>query len=386
MRKKEASFWSDIKALDDRLAKDPDSYCFARLSEVYLKVGLLSDALNTARTGVAKHPGYIAGQRALAMACHASGLHDECRSILEQVCVAMPEDVDALKILAHLYAEKGDDASAIRAYRTLLEFKPEDTDSKAQLEALLEGGDGVSRNYVDDDLDATDFKVPLEQEDDFGDEQDTEEIYELDESDIVCDESIEEPVAAAPVIKTSYEHHDPLSTATLAELYVQQGFYAKALDIYRAVLADDPGNDAVRAKVAQLEERESDRKDESEQTVAVTSDGYEAESDVEAESPIESEPAAGFDQFASEALDETTVAFDQPEAEQQSGFVTTSDEIPAPYAFLQEPGSVPPPVIENAAAPVETAPFAPLQNQTADNVLNTLDGWLENIRRIKACR
>ena len=74
MKKKDSSSWSEIKSLDERLAREPDSFCFARLSEVYLKVGLVADALHTARQGVAKHPGYLAGQRALAMACNANGL------------------------------------------------------------------------------------------------------------------------------------------------------------------------------------------------------------------------------------------------------------------------------------------------------------------------
>ena len=65
MKKKDSSSWSEIKSLDERLAREPDSFCFARLSEIYLKVGLVADALHTARQGVAKHPGYLAGQRAL---------------------------------------------------------------------------------------------------------------------------------------------------------------------------------------------------------------------------------------------------------------------------------------------------------------------------------
>jgi len=51
-----ASFWTDIKNLEEQLAKNPDSLCFARLSEIYLKTGLIDDALHTARLGVTKHP------------------------------------------------------------------------------------------------------------------------------------------------------------------------------------------------------------------------------------------------------------------------------------------------------------------------------------------
>ncbi len=49
MQQDNSSFWTDIKTFEEQLAKSPDSYCFARLSEVYLKVtggGLVSFAAN----------------------------------------------------------------------------------------------------------------------------------------------------------------------------------------------------------------------------------------------------------------------------------------------------------------------------------------------------
>lgn len=429
MRKKEASFWSDIKTLDERLAKDPDSYCFARLSEIYLKVGLVTDALHTARSGVAKHPGYLAGQRALAMACHASGLHSECCGALEQVTQAIPEDVDALKILAHLYAEKGDDEAAIRTYRTLLEFKPEDIGSKEQLDALLEGGDRVVRSYVDDDLDTTDFPIHAGPDAQSGEVPDDEEIYELDEADIICDEPVAgtSPFDERP--KTP-ERQDPLSTVTLAELYEQQGFTIKALDIYRAILADDPGNENIRARIERLESKDSPPPVEPEQDMTPVCEESEYEPDQPGAPVFEEEPdmfgvqatdaaqeaVQGFvpeavhnlvpeavQEMAPEVVQEMVPDFDaMPEAAPLASFEPLPDFEPeAASEILPEPASKPvtgavsaagkpeqsvPVVAGIAPAKAESAPFAPLQNQTADNALNTLEGWLENIRRIKACR
>jgi hypothetical protein len=42
-------------------------------------------------------------------------------------------------------------------------------------------------------------------------------------------------------------------TETMAELYLQQGFTAEALDIYRQLLAKDPNDESLRDRVAQLE-------------------------------------------------------------------------------------------------------------------------------------
>lgn len=45
---------------------------------------------------------------------------------------------------------------------------------------------------------------------------------------------------------------DDLTTNTLAELYVSQGFYDKAIDIYDRLLADNPGNRALQEKLKSL--------------------------------------------------------------------------------------------------------------------------------------
>ncbi|MDD2898123.1 MAG: hypothetical protein PHI31_05355, partial [Desulfuromonadaceae bacterium] len=131
-----ASFWTDIKNLEEQLAKSPDSYCFARLSGVYLKVGLIDDALHCARQGVHKHPGYLSGQRALALACYAKGLNDEALTALQLVTKAMPEDISSQKLLGRLSADGGNRAAAFRAFRTALEFAPDDDECRIELESL----------------------------------------------------------------------------------------------------------------------------------------------------------------------------------------------------------------------------------------------------------
>lgn len=321
MSKEDSSSWSEIKSLDERLAREPDSFCFARLSEIYLKVGLVSDALHTARLGVAKHPGYLAGQRALAMACNANGLREESRSILEQVTAAMPEDTAAQKLLASLCVEAGDKTSAIRAYTTLLEFWPDDAQIKAQLVGLQQADTGEPLQVVTPS-EAVVYEETIDEDAD-------EDVYELSEDDIVHDEEEAsdkevEPVAAAADDVFPPVHHDPLSTLTLAELYEQQGFIAKALDIYRIILADDPGNAQLQIKISQLEQQESEAKDLPEQF---------------------------------EAAD-------------------VADE-PEPFASA---------AFEEMSASMEAQDFSPLVHNQADNVVGTLDNWLENIRRIKACR
>lgn len=317
MKKKDSSSWSEIKSLDERLVREPDSFCFARLSEVYLKVGLVADALHTARQGVARHPGYLAGQRALAMACNANGLYDESRSILEKVTAATPEDTAAQRLLASLYVETGDKNSAIRVYMTLLDFRPEDVQCKAQLEKLRQDVSVEAPQAFAPSTPAVgDEKVEDERE---------EDIYDLSEDDIVPDEEDVSGQYAEPAVPpVAAERQDPLSTLTLAELYEQQGFIPKALDIYRSILAEDPSNAQLQAKISQLEQ---------------------------------SMPAEG----GLTENDETTDIDDEPAH-------------PEPAAF------------EDMSPPEKAQDFSPLVHNQADNVVEALDNLLENIRRIKACR
>ncbi|MBL0226179.1 MAG: tetratricopeptide repeat protein [Geobacteraceae bacterium] len=349
MKKKDSSSWSEIKSLDERLSREPDSFCFARLSEIYLKVGLVADALHTARQGVARHPGYLSGQRALAMACNANGLHDESRTILEKFTAAMPEDTAAQKLLASLYVEAGDTAAAIMTYRTVLDFRPDDAQTKSRLEDIQRGDSGETlQSTQTSGTAAYEEKVVVQVEDA------EDDVYELTEEDIVHDEDdfFEKEQGAVAAV-----HHDPLSTLTLAELYEQQGFIAKALDIYRTLLADNPGNLQLKDKVSRLELQASAPEALSEQAEAP-----EIEDEFEMLHPVAPEEAAA---------DEDVPFIVSPVPEEDTVAVP---EQPVSAAF------------EDMAAPVETQDFSPLVHNQADNVVEALDSLLENIRRIKACR
>lgn len=332
------SFWTDIKKLEEQLAKSPDSFCFARLSDVYLKVGLVEDALHVARQGVMKHPGYLSGQRALSLACHAKGLNNEALAALKLVTEALPEDVPSQKLLGRLYTEAGNQDAACQAFRTALEFAPDDVECRIEIEFLERSARVTEFAFEPDEDEEIIEDLEIVEEFDVLEENQPESGFQFQvtpsESDTV----------AAP-------HHDPLSTGTLAELYVSQGFIHKALEIYRAILADNPEDLATAERVAELEALEACPAD----AVPEADDIYEAEA--------EDEPAFRI----------------PPEAFFQEA---------EPVAF-PEYGAVPALESQQTSADVSgyesSAPPVPLQG-VADNALSTLDGWLENIRRIKSCR
>lgn len=354
-----SSFWTDIKTLEDQLAKTPDSFCFARLAEVYLKVGLVDDALHVARQGSGKHPGYLSGLRVLAQACHAKGLNGEAIAALQLVADALPEDVASQKLLGQLLVGSGDSQGACRAFRTALEFAPDDVECRIELESLqrtMGGAGSLAGVSVSDELELEELDIldDLEIVDEDESEFAAESAAELP---LVADESADlfQPVEAAPLSSS----HDPLSTSTLAELYVQQGFIHKALEIYRAKLADNPLDQAVAVRISELElldtapvetiSSDDDNGEDEDMGTCV----YEAESF----SPDRFEPAleAVTEQISEPAVVTPVVAVHETQA-LFAGFSSS----------------------EAAAAQVP-------RHGVADEAVATLEGWLENIRRIKAC-
>ena len=331
-----ASFWTDIKNLEEQLAKSPGSFCFARLSEVYLKVGLVDDALHVARQGVMRHPGYLSGQRALSLACLAKGLNDEALAALKLVTEAFPEDLSSQKLLGRIYVEAGNQTAAGQAFRTALEFAPDDVECRIELESLARstGGSASAFESEDDEEIIEDLEIL--------DELEAPEVGQPASEFEFQEEPYTPDVAVAPL-------HDPLSTVTLAELYVTQGFIHKALEIYLAILADNPSDQVIAGRVTELEALESG----SEKVVS--------EADYVFEGDIDEGPDSG--------IEETF--FQETESVQslESGDTQTLEKPQASGdVFLQESVPVVPP------------------EGIADNALATLDVWLENIRRIKSCR
>ncbi len=285
MEQDNPSFWADIKKYEDTLERDPNSYCFAPLSELYRKLGMVDDAINVAKRGCELHPEYVGGYMALGRAYHEKGMNAECRSALEKVVRVTPDNLLAQRMLSQLYIDAGEIASAENALNAILAQNPDDVESRMLLDSLTrvaevdkkaetgaekrsaaismdtgaEPDSGIGDSVKSIGTDSLEFEfVPVEE---------TEEILDLLESDIIEEEPLIEtgeteeiPFQAESwesvadiVAGEELERKDPLTTVTIAELYVSQGFPERALEIYRELLATDPGNEDLKSRLTAVE-------------------------------------------------------------------------------------------------------------------------------------
>jgi tetratricopeptide (TPR) repeat protein len=259
MEQESTSFWGDIKKYEDMLARDPHSYCFAPLAEIYRKLGLLDDAITVAVKGCEIHPDYVGGFMALGRAYYEKGLKEESKAALERVVRGTPDNLLAQKLLCHIYMEHGDSDSARKSLQDILSLNPDDLESQVLLESLkLDGGGALPSGYeFSDEPDSSlapggdDLTAEVMSEDDwFLDEAEViEEIDDAVEED--GDEYFAVPDHAAEITISS-EKRDPLRTVTLAELYVSQGLLGPALDIYSELLEAEPDNPEYGKRYAEL--------------------------------------------------------------------------------------------------------------------------------------
>ncbi|HEY3347595.1 MAG TPA: tetratricopeptide repeat protein [Nitrospirota bacterium] len=204
-----------------------------------------------------------------------------------------------------------------------------------------------------------------------------------------------EPVPSVPIpslIDASYEEQQPVrevfETQTLADLYEQQGFFDRALNIYKNLLMEQPHNQAIKLKINELykilgmpPEGEEERPvqsppqasvqtmDEAEPEIGIQDFGTMEEPSISMHHPPEP-PDAGF--FISEPIEgidwNQTPDADQTPATQLKDTGLTGIFMKADPASGPEPG----PEVHT-----EARPFAAGSGKAVER----LERFLDNIRR-----
>ncbi len=212
----------EIQALLDRFDKSPKSRIFAPLADAYRKNGDVKKAIKICEKGLQRFPEYASARVILGKCYYDNGASERSKSEFERVLELDSENMVALKFLGDIFFAEDDKEKAVRFYRELLAIDPTNNEVKE----LLAEFDGEFRPK----------SIDLEN-----------------------DENIER------VTKET----EP-ATMTLAGIYAAQGYFARALEIYRGVLKKDPDNREAQKMIEQIKARESST--ESEREEAFTGD------------------------------------------------------------------------------------------------------------------
>jgi tetratricopeptide (TPR) repeat protein len=256
-----------VRKFEDILKRDPHAYSFAPLADIYLKLGLPDDALQAARKGCVIHPDFAAGQLALARAALENDLKGEAKGALEIVVRITPENLEAQRLLADIYSADGDQAAALHCLAIASSLDA--TLTEPVLPVPVAVAEPAMEEIADEDiLELTDDLI----EDETVDHEVTSPFSAAPERPSLGDA----PLRAEPFLMETapplYQREDAeisqpqveakeneaeappvvVASATIAELYVSQGFPEKGTEIYRELLQQEPDNLVWKTRLEEL--------------------------------------------------------------------------------------------------------------------------------------
>ena len=209
-----ATLEAKIAEYRNQLAQDPKSTVFVELSDAYCELGQLDDALEVALKGTWELPQYADGFAAVGRVYYKRQVLGKAEEAfykalsVEQMCIA------AYKGLAVILKDKGDVQKASDILTKAIMLDPGDQSLQQMIESLsAPAASGASAGQV----------------------------------------ASEPVVAEEPAMDQSSDGMKPITTATIADIYVEQGLYDKAMEVYRELLTENPQDAAVQQKISELE-------------------------------------------------------------------------------------------------------------------------------------
>ena len=197
---------AEIKLLQERYDRSPESRIFAPLADAYRKNGDVDKAIELCEKGLENYPDYASAHVILGKCFYDKGATERSRTEFERVIEIDPENMVALKFMGDILMSEGDRDEAISCYRRILVIDPTNEDVSGKLE-------GLENEFREREIDLND---------------------------------------AGKVKKAG--HSGELATMTLAGIYAAQGYYNKALKIYGEILDSEPDNTEATEMVAKIED------------------------------------------------------------------------------------------------------------------------------------
>jgi tetratricopeptide (TPR) repeat protein len=111
-----------IEELKRRVQADPASIAFAALAEEYRRAGQFTEAIETCRAGLARHPAYLSARVTLGRALIEVEALDEAKEELDYVLRIAPENLAAIRAMAEIHHRRGQAPEAAQQYRSAVEI------------------------------------------------------------------------------------------------------------------------------------------------------------------------------------------------------------------------------------------------------------------------
>jgi tetratricopeptide (TPR) repeat protein len=194
----------ELKNLVERYKKAPESRLFAPLADAYRKNGEIDEAIELCEKGLERFPDYVSARVILGKCFYDKGATERARDEFNRVLKADPDNMVARKYMGEILLAENKKEEAAEHFRHLLSIDPTNVEASKTLEEI-------------------------------------ESQFQVKEIDLSDKKHVRD------------ERPGELATMTLAGIYAAQGYYNKALKIYRDILQKEPENVEVQGMVDKLQ-------------------------------------------------------------------------------------------------------------------------------------
>jgi tetratricopeptide (TPR) repeat protein len=203
------------------LTQDPSSVAFIFLAQVLYKQGKIDKAINVLINGLKYNKKSVTGRFLLGKIYYDRWLIEQAKREFRTVVELAPDNLAACKMLVQILKSEEAYDKALELLRTASAYHTHDASIMSELREIEASLSLAKIKEKEFQFAREGIKTALE----------SKSVEELESS------------------VGKYEKE--LYTETIADIYIAQGLYEKACIILEKVFESDPGNDAVRKKLAQ---------------------------------------------------------------------------------------------------------------------------------------
>lgn len=203
------------------LTQDPSSVAFIFLAQVLYKQGKIDKAINVLINGLKYNKKSVTGRFLLGKIYYDRWLIERAKREFQTVVELAPDNLAACKMLVQILKSEEAYGKALELLRTASAYHTHDVSIMSELREIEASLSLAKIKEKEFQFAREGIKTALE----------SKSVEELESS--------------------LGKHEKELFTETIADIYTAQGLYEKACKVLEAVLEKDPGNDAVRKKLAQ---------------------------------------------------------------------------------------------------------------------------------------
>ncbi len=128
----------DLKYLEAKLKKNPNSILFARLADAYASIDRIDDSIQICENGLRKHPYYVTGHYIISKCYLKKKQFDHAEKELKRVLLFDPEYIAAHRDYGDLMAQIGWNSSCERSYEKIQSIDPFNKKAKEKIKQIKE--------------------------------------------------------------------------------------------------------------------------------------------------------------------------------------------------------------------------------------------------------